>query len=157
MVWQAIKQLINMTGAAQKKVKEKAAEAKNENFILAQKLADLQKGKEKCEADRFANVDLFMAGGLDKESYQKRRAELNWKAEEIEKQISEMEQKLKASETAGDDGTAEVLGKIKKFSGAEQLDQKIVQALVDKVLVTDPEHVEIKWCFGDEVYKFIMG
>ena len=98
-----------------------------------------------------------MAGSLDKESYQKRRTELNRKAEEIEKQISEMEQKLNAAEMTGDDGTAEALGKIKKFSGAEQLDQKMVQALVDKVLVADPEHVEIKWSFGDEVYKFIMG
>ena len=155
-VWQAVKQLMSMVDIAQKKIRDKAADAKNDNFILAQKLADLQKDKEKCESDRFANVDLFMAGSLDKEIYMSRRQELNRMADEIEKQIAEMEQNLKAAETASDDGTAEVLGKMKKFSDAEQLDQKIVQALVDKVLVTDPEHVEIKWAFGDEVYNFIM-
>lgn len=156
VVWQAVKQLLAMVDIAQKKVRDKAAEAKNDNFILAQKLADLQKDKEKCESDRFVNVDLFMAGSLDKTIYQSRRQELNRMAKKIENQIAETEQKLKAAETASNDGTAEALGKIKKFSEAEQLDQKMVQALVDKVLVTDPEHVEIKWAFGDEIYKFIM-
>ena len=156
VVWQAVKQLLSMADNAQKKIRDKAAEEKNDNFVWAQKLADLQKDKEKCESDRFANVDLFMAGSLDKAIYQSRRQELNRKAEKIEKQIAEMEQNIKATETASDDGTAEAIRKMKKFSDAEQLDQKMVQALVDKVLVTDPEHVEIKWAFGDEIYKFIM-
>lgn len=43
-----------------------------------------------------------------------------------------------------------------KFSRATELDQKIVQALIDKVLVYDPEHVEICWKFSDEVLKLIQ-
>lgn len=31
-----------------------------------------------------------------------------------------------------------------------------VQELIEKVIVTDPEHVEILWKFSDEVMKFIM-
>ena len=31
--------------------------AVNDNFILARKLSELQRDKEKCESDRFANVD----------------------------------------------------------------------------------------------------
>ena len=31
----------------------------------------------------------------------------------------------------------------------------MVQELIDKVSVTDPEHVEIVWKFKDEVWKFI--
>ena len=30
-----------------------------------------------------------------------------------------------------------------------------MQELIDKVIVTDPEHVEIVWKFKDEVRKFI--
>ena len=33
--------------------------------------------------------------------------------------------------------------------------QAMVQELIDKVSVTDPEHVEIVWKFKDEVRKFI--
>jgi hypothetical protein len=32
---------------------------------------------------------------------------------------------------------------VERFSGATELDQKTVDALIEKVLVYDPEHVEI--------------
>ena len=38
-----------------------------------------------------------------------------------------------------------------KYSDAEKLTQKIVQELIDKIIVMDPEHVEIVWNFKDEV------
>lgn len=40
-----------------------------------------------------------------------------------------------------------------KYSDAEteKLTQKIVQELIDKIIVMDPEHVEIVWKFKDEV------
>ena len=41
------------------------------------------------------------------------------------------------------------------FSGATELDQKMVDALIEKVLVYDPEHVEIRWKFSDEVMKLL--
>ena len=31
----------------------------------------------------------------------------------------------------------------------------MVAALVKEVRVTDPEHIEIRWNFSDEVYRFI--
>lgn len=31
----------------------------------------------------------------------------------------------------------------------------MAQELIDKVIVTDPKHVEIVWKFKDEVWKFI--
>lgn len=42
-----------------------------------------------------------------------------------------------------------------KYSGARKLTQAMVQELIDKVVVTDLEHVEIVWKFKDEVRKFI--
>ena len=42
------------------------------------------------------------------------------------------------------------------FTGNYELDQKIVQALVDKVVVYDPRHVEIRWKFSDEVLKLLQ-
>jgi hypothetical protein len=44
---------------------------------------------------------------------------------------------------------------MKRFAGEEQLSKAMVQELIEKVLVTDPEHVEIVWKFSDEVRKFI--
>ena len=90
----------------------------------------MQQEKEKCESDRFVNVDQFMAGQLD---------------------IAELEQKLKDAETMKDDNLSQALSVIKKYSGADELTQAMVQELIAKVVVTDPEHVEIVWKFKDEV------
>lgn len=53
------------------------------------------------------------------------------------------------------DSLSQALGVMKKYSGADELTQAMVQELIDKVIVTDPEHVEIVWKFKDEVRKFI--
>lgn len=50
----------------------------------------------------------------------------------------------------------DALETLDKFSGATELDQKIVQALVDKVVVYDPRHVEIRWKFSDEVLRLLQ-
>lgn len=155
VVWAAIRKLLDLTDAFQKKVERQRKDLLQDNRNLADQLAGLQKEKEGCEAERFSNVDQFMAGNLDKDVYQRRRAELGRKAESLDVQIQEMEQKLQETETVRDDGTQQVLDVMKRHSGEEQLTQELVQALIEKVIVTDPEHVEIRWKFGDGIYKFI--
>ena len=103
----------------------------------------------------FANVDQFMAGMFDKEVYQRRRADLGRIAEKLENEIAELEQKLKSAETVKDDSLTQILSVMKKYSGADELTQAMVKELIEKVVVTDPEHVEIVWKFKDEVRKFI--
>lgn len=65
------------------------------------------------------------------------------------------DQKLKTAETVKDDSLSQALGVMKKYSGVDELTQAMVQELIEKVVVTDPEHVEIVWKFRDEVRKFI--
>ena len=73
------------------------------------RLAKLQKDKEKCESERFSNVDRFMAGELEKDDYQRIRAELTHKAELLDKQIAEVSAKLHESEAAADDGVRDAV------------------------------------------------
>ena len=155
IVWSVIRQLLDMTDAFMKKLDKQNSISRQDNLILAEKLSRLQQEKEKCESDRFANVDQFMAGMLDKEVYQRRRADLGRIAEKLENEIAELEQKLKSAETVKDDSLTQILGVMKKYSGADELTQAMVQELIEKVVVTDPEHVEIVWKFEDEVRKFI--
>lgn len=54
-----------------------------------------------------------------------------------------------------DDSVSQTFGVMKKYSRADELTQAMVQELIEKVVVTDPEHVEIVWKFKDEVRKFI--
>ena len=72
-------------------------------------MADLQKDKEKCEAGRFANMDQFLAGNLDKVIYQKRRTELTKEAERLDVKITELEAKLQETELVQDEETRAAL------------------------------------------------
>ena len=92
---------------------------------------------------------------LDKEVYQRRRADFARLAEKLDADILELEQRLKAAETVKDDSLSQTLGVMKKYSGEDELTQAMVKELIEKVIVTDPEHVEIVWKFKDEVRKFI--
>lgn len=78
-----------------------------------------------------------------------------WKEAQEHADIAELEQKLKAAETVKDDSLSQALGTMKKYSEADELTQAMVQELIEKVVVTDLEHVEIVWKFKDEVRKFI--
>lgn len=156
IVWSVVRQLLDMTDAFKKKLDKQNSISRQDNLFMTEKLARLQQEKEKCESDRFANVDQFMAGMLDKEVYQRRRADLGRLAEKLDAEIAELEQKLKVAETAKDDSLSQAFGVMEKYSGADQLTQAMVQELIDKVIVTDPEHVEIVWKFKDEVRKFIV-
>ena len=155
IVWSVVRQLIVMTDVFKQKLDKQNNVGRQDNLILAEKLARLQQEKENCESDRFVNVDQFMAGQLDKEMYQRRRADLGRLAEKLDADIAELEQKLKAAETMKDDSLSQALGVMKKYSGADELTQALVQELIEKVIVTDPEHVEIVRKFKDEVRNFV--
>ena len=155
IVWSVIRQLLDMPDAFKKRLDKQNNVSRQDNLLLAEKIARLHQDKEKCESDRFANVDQFMAGQLDKEVYQRRRADLNRLAEKLDVEIAELEQKLKAAENVKDDSLSQTLGVMKKYSGADELTQAMVQELIEKVVVTNPEHVEIVWKFKDEVRNFI--
>ncbi|MCQ5300353.1 hypothetical protein NE644_23610, partial [Blautia wexlerae] len=65
----------------------------------------------------------FMAGQLDKDLYQRRRADLGRLDEKIEADIAELEQKLKAAETEKDHSLSKTHSEMKKKSAAEELTQ----------------------------------
>jgi hypothetical protein len=81
---------------------------------------------------------------------------LTRKAERLDTEIAELEERLHEAEVVQDDGMQDTLETLDKFSGATELDQKIVQALVDKVVVYDPRHVEIRWKFSNEVLRLLQ-
>ena len=155
IVWESVKGLLSAVADAKKKIGKKKAAAEKNSAGMVKKLADLQKEKAKCESDRFTNMDQFMAGNLEKEAYQKRRSELTKELEHLDDLIADLEEKLREMETARDDGTKAVLEELEQFTGATELDQKMVDALIEKVLVYDPGHVEIRWKFSDEVMKLL--
>ena len=157
VVWDSVKGLIKVAAGAKKSVIERMSATKRCNDILVKKLAELQKERAVHEAERFTNMDQFMAGNLDNEKYLDRHKELTEKIEKLECKISELETSLREAEALRDDRIQEALETLESFSRATELDQGIVGAMIEKVLVYDPKHIEIRWTFPDEVMKLLNG
>jgi len=97
----------------------------------------------------------FTEGSWTLSKAQRRRVDLSRLAEKLDADIAELEQKFKAAETMKDDSLSQALSVMKKHSGVDELTQTMVQELIEKVVVKEPEHVEIVWKFKDEVRNFI--
>ena len=76
--------------------------------------------------------------------------------ERLDSLIAGLEAELQERETVQDERTKEALETVERFSRAKELEQKIVDALIEKVLVYDPGHVEIRWKFSDEIMKMMQ-
>lgn len=109
VVWDTVKGLLAAAGDMKKKLGKKRVAAERNNAGMVKKLSDLQKKKAKCEAERFTNMDQFMAGNLEKQVYQKRRTEFTKEAERLDGLIADLEAKLQEMEAVRDDGTKAVL------------------------------------------------
>lgn len=118
-------------------------------------LADLQRDLERCNTEKFANMDGFMAGIIGKDAFQRKRAELTEQESRLKEQIAVLEKQAQELKKEGSGETARAVEKIQSFSRAEELSVEIVQALVKEVRITDREHMEIRWNFKDEVMEFI--
>ena len=157
IVWNSVRVLLDAVGDVKKNAKLKKAAAKQNNAGMAAELAALQRKREKCDSERFKNVDQFMAGNLDKEVYLSRREDLSRQAQLLDAQITEMQAKLHEAETAADEGLQKALETVETFSGAAELTQEMVQALIGNVIVYDPRHVEIRWKFTDEIMEMFKS
>ena len=139
----------------EKKIAKRKASAVEVHLIMARDLGNLQRELEKCRTDKFTNVDSFMAGKIDKETYQTRRKEYTEQEAELQERIKILESDLQEQRLEDSGDTAKVVEKLKNYSQTEELTEPMVRALIKEVKVTDPEHIEIIWNFDDEVYKFI--
>lgn len=50
-----------------------------------------------------------------------------------------------------------LLDAVAKYRSADELDNEMVLVFVEKVLIYDEEHVDIKWNFSDKLISVVMG
>jgi len=157
VVWQSIRQLQALADRAADRISKKKAGAADVRLKKMHELADLQRGLERCNTEKFANMDGFIAGTIGKDAFQRKRAELTEQESRLKEQIAILEKQAQELKMEGGGETARAVEKIQSFSGAEALSADVVKALVKEVRITDREHMEILWNFKDEVMEFIQG
>ncbi len=156
-VWDAIQGMVELAGDARGRMRILAEKWNGESAVLEKELTELQRALEKRHSEKFANVDRFMAGGIEKDDYQKRRVELTERAGELEARILETEEKLKDAERGKNGEILETLDVLDGFSGEKGLTAEMANALVKKVTVYAKDRIAIEWNFSESVYGFIMG
>ncbi len=155
IVLEGIQKLQDLAGQAAMKTSRSKANAADERLSKARTLSDLQKALERCENDKFANVDAMMSGDISKDQYQERRKLLNDQEEALKKQIAEAQKRDFDPRMEQSEEAAGVIEKLRSFDGAQELTPEMVGALVKEVRVTDPEHIEIRWNFSEMVMEFL--
>lgn len=157
VVWQSIRQLQVLADKAAGRAAKKKAGAADIHLQKVHELADLQRELERCSTEKFSNMNGFMAGTIDKETFQRKRVVLTEQETRLKEQIAVLEKQAQELKMEGNSETAKTVEKIQSFSGAEALSAEMVKALVKEARITDREHMEIRWNFKDEVLEFIEG
>ena len=155
VVWQSIRQLQTLADKAAGRIDEKKAGAADIHLKKVHELAELQRELERCNTEKFANMDGFMSETIGKDAFQRKRVELAEQETRLKEQIAVLEKQAQELKMEGSGETARAVEKIQSFSGAEALSADVVKALVKEVRITDREHMEIRWNFKDEVMEFI--
>ena len=157
VVWQSIKGMVSAMGIAKKRMAKKLSEADSKKSTLIKNLTELQKEKAKCEAERFNNMDQFLEEHIDKELFKKRRLQLTKKIDHLGGMITEVDNQLQEIQKFKDDGRDALNDIADKYTGITELNQKIVDVMIDKVVVYDMTHIEIRWNFSDAEMRLLNG
>lgn len=106
------------------------------------------KGIEKLKKDKLLRYEDYTIGGITKEEFMRlkeemnlREAELELQKEELQKQIEEMSQVLSEKNDS--------IVNMKEYRSVETLDRKLVNELIEKIMVSPDGEVKIVWNFMD--------
>ena len=148
-IWQALQSLFKLSDELSGRLKKKKAALGNDQETYRLSIAEMQRKLTKLNSDKFANMDRYMSGEMDKAVYLKQRTEMDQQIASLSESITDLEEKLQSLQAEGSDETSTVLSNIKKYSCEEQLTNEMVLAFIKNVYITDEEHIEIQWNFSD--------
>ena len=154
-VWQALQSLFALSDELSGRLKKKKAALGNDQEAYRLSIAEMQRKLTKLNTDKFANMDRYMSGEMDKTVYLKLRSEMDQQIASLSESITALERKLQAVQAEASDEASTVLANIKKYAGEKQLTNEMVLAFIKKVLITDGEHIEIQWNFSDVFLQYL--
>ena len=154
-VWQAIQSIFSLSDELSGRLKKKKVALGNEQEAYQLAIAEMQRKLTKLNLEKFANMDRYMSGEMDKAVYLKQRAEMDQQIANLSESIVDLEKKLQTMQTEGSDEASTVLSNIKKYSAKKQLSNEMVLAFIKNVFITDGQHIEIQWNFSDVFLQYL--
>lgn len=156
-VWQALQSIFALSDELSGKLKKKKAALGNTQENYRNSIAEMQRKLTKLNSEKFANMDRFLAGEMDRAVYLKQRSEMDQQIANLSESIIELEKKLQSAQAETSDEASTVLSNIKKYSSEKQLTNEMVLAFIKNVFITDSEHIEIQWNFSDIFLQYLKS
>ena len=122
---------------------------------MEKKLDKAEKTKGGVESKRLALTEEFLLDKMTREEYLKEKAELDHQLDQANDEIAELNRQLGDLKICRNREVERDMEKIQDYSGAMELTQELVGALVEKILFHDKEHIEICWRFSDEFLELV--
>lgn len=155
IVWEAIRKMISLSDAAQKRIMEGLKKSERDQAVLEKLLDKAKKVKSKVETERLDLTEQFLLDKMTREEYQREKEQMDFRISQEEEKIVEIEKRLDDLKTGLNKDAERDMERIREYVGAEELTEELVGALVDKVLFYDKEHIEICWRFSDEFLELV--
>ncbi|KJF39136.1 hypothetical protein TQ39_14240 [Ruthenibacterium lactatiformans] len=156
-VWQSLKQFFALSERLEKRLQKHQSSLGNEQKTCALQITELQRKLAKANTDKFANIDRFMAGDMDKAAYLKRREELTAQIGQLEEQIAALEAKAEEVRAADSSEVSNVLESVHHYEKADALTSEMIKTFIKAVYITDNEHIEIEWNFNNVFKQFLSN
>lgn len=97
----------------------------------------------------------FVSGSIQQEEYQRRSSECSSKADELRIFVAELEKNAEkySPEYRGSENWMRM---IQKFQHQEQLDEAMIDAFIDEIVLFNDGHYEVKFNFRDEMEEVLL-
>ena len=154
-VLEYIRKMILLADAAEDRVREKCKGVEQNCQDMEKEKEKLQRSREGLEQEQMNLMERFFRQEINQTEFAREKERLAKEIEKLDKEIAALDdwQETAKSESEQLQETETAVETILQFREEEKLDRKMVEALIDKVIYYDPEHVEIKGKFSDEVMK----
>ena len=147
--------MISLSDIAQKQILDGMKKSERDQAILEKKLDKADKTKRRVESKRLVLTEEFLLDKMTREEYLKEKAELDRQLDQADDDIGELNRQLEDLKICRDKEVERDMEKRQDYSGATELTQELVGALVEKILFHDKEHIEICWRFSDEFLELV--
>lgn len=154
-VWESLQMYLQLAEELSGKLKKEKKKLTSESDKLRSEIESLQKQLRSLESDKYLNMDKYMAEDISKESFLKKKAKLEEQINAIDLKVKELSRQLEVMQASGDGDTEQMITEIKKYSKEKGLNNEMVRTFINRVLVTDNDHIEIEWKFTDAFIKFL--
>lgn len=155
IIWEELQRLIYLTDTNKKRINDGLVKARAEQEQLTIKMADLKKVIRKCESEKMALMEQYLARKIDRDRFQAEKTNLEKQIDIYEADASATKEKLSKLSEWREFEVPSDLEKVRICASATELTKEIADLTVEQCLFFDKDHIEIRLKFSDGFLEMV--